>query len=100
MVTDEEKTKAQLLDEVRALRQQVADLHTVIATRKQAEEELIRLSSVVSTSTDSIVLTDLEGKIIEVNAATLELHGVGDKGDLIGKSAFDFIAPEDRERAF
>jgi PAS domain S-box-containing protein len=71
-----------------------------ITERKRAEEELIRLSAAVRMSRDSIVLTDVEGKIVEVNEATLEMYGAGKKGDLIGKSTFDLIAPEEREKLF
>jgi len=71
-----------------------------ITERKRAEEELVRLSNAVKMSTDSIVISDIEGKIIEVNEAALEMYGTDNKSDLIGKSSFDFIAPEDREKAF
>ncbi|HEV8715026.1 MAG TPA: PAS domain S-box protein, partial [Candidatus Binatia bacterium] len=49
---------------------------------------------------DSIVLTDIEGRMIEVNGATLAMYGTNDEEDLIGKSAFELIVPEDREKAF
>ena len=71
-----------------------------ITERKRAEENLLRLSSAVRTSVDSIVLTDIEGRMIEVNGATLAMYGTHDKADLIGKSAFELIVPEDREKAF
>src|SRR5262249_43572612 len=45
-----------------------------VSERKQAEEKLLRLSNAVQMSTDSIVLTDLEGKITEVNPATLRMY--------------------------
>ena len=70
-----------------------------ITERRKAEEALIRLSNAINMSTDSIVISNLEGKIIEVNEATLEMYGTKDKRDLIGKSSFDLISPEDRERA-
>jgi PAS domain S-box-containing protein len=70
-----------------------------ITERKRAEEELIRLSSVVKTSGDTIGIIDMEGKIIDVNEAALKMYGTDDKGDLIGKHMFHFIAPEQRERA-
>ena len=72
---------------------------TDITERKRAEEELIRLSNAVRMSTDSIVISDLEAKIVEVNEATLRMYGTDDKGDLIGKNSYDLIAPEDREKA-
>src|SRR3989442_4318103 len=95
----EEKTKMQLLQEVTALRQQVAALTTCALERRRTQEEFIHFSSAVQMSIDSIVLTDIEGKIIEANDATLAMHGTTDKGDLIGKSAFEQIAPEDQQRA-
>ncbi len=70
-----------------------------ITERKRAEEELIRLSSAVKMSADSIVIGDLDAKIIDVNEATLKMYGTIDKRDLIGKSSFDLIAPEEREKA-
>ncbi len=70
-----------------------------ITERKQAEEELIRLSNAVKMSTDIIVIGDLDAKIVDVNEAGLKMYGAKDRSDLIGKSSFDLIAPEDRERA-
>jgi PAS domain S-box-containing protein len=70
-----------------------------ITERKKAEEELVRLSNAVKMSTDSIVITDMDGKIVDVNEATLKMYGINNKNDLIGKNSFDLIAPEDRERA-
>jgi PAS domain S-box-containing protein len=71
-----------------------------LTERRRTEAELLRLSSAVRMSTDSIVLTNLQGTIIEVNDATLRMYGADEREDLIGKSAFDLIAPEDREKAY
>jgi len=72
-----------------------------IRERKRVEERLIRLSTAVEASIDSIVLCDIEGRITDVNEASLKMYGADDKEDLIGKSSFDLIiAPEDREEAF
>ena len=70
-----------------------------ITEHKRTKEALIRLASAIRMSIDSIILTDLEAKITEVNEATLKMYSTDDQGDLIGKSAFDLIAPEDREKA-
>jgi len=70
-----------------------------ITERKKAEGGLIRLSSAVRMSIDSIVISDLDAKIIDVNEATLKMYGTDDKRDLVGKNSFDLIAPEDREKA-
>ena len=68
---------------------------------KMVEErtrEIRKLSDAVKAATESIVISDLEWKITDVNEATLKMYGTDNKEDLIGKSLFDFIAPEDRER--
>jgi PAS domain S-box-containing protein len=70
-----------------------------ITEQKEAEEELVRLSNAVKMSTDSIVITDMEGKIVDVNEATVEMYGADDKSELIGMNSLDFIALEDREKA-
>ena len=72
---------------------------TNVTERKKVEEELVRLSTAVKMSPDSIVITDMDAKIIDLNEATLKMYGAEDKRDLIGKNSFDLIAPEDREKA-
>ncbi len=70
-----------------------------ITERKKMEEELLLLSDAVRMSTDSIVLTDLEGRVVEANEAALKIQGVTSKEELIGFSPSDYIAPEDRDKA-
>jgi len=69
-----------------------------ITERKRAEKELIRLSSAVRMSNDSIVISNLDGTILDVNEATLKMYDTDDKRDLIGKNSFDLIVPEEREK--
>ncbi len=69
-----------------------------ITERKRMEDELLRLSDAVKMSKDSIVISNLEGRIIEANEAALKMHGMENKADLVGKDALEMIAPEDRER--
>ena len=70
-----------------------------ITERKKMEQELLRLSDAVRMSTDSIVITDLEGNVVDVNEATLKIQGASNKSDLIGLKSSDFIAPEEQEKA-
>jgi PAS domain S-box-containing protein len=58
-----------------------------------------KLKSIFDASPDAITLTDLNGIIIECNQAALEINGCEKREDMIGKSAFEFIAEKDRERA-
>ena len=69
-----------------------------VTKRKQVERELIRLSDAVKMSSDSIVVGDLQGRIVNVNQAALEMCRAGDKRDLIGENSLDLIAPQDREQ--
>lgn len=55
--------------------------------------------SLIKASPDAVTVTDLEGRIIEVSKKALELHGVNRAEELLGKSAFELIAPEDHARA-
>ena len=70
-----------------------------ITERKKMEEKLIRLSDAFKMSTDSIIISDPEGKITDVNEATLKMYGTDDKTDLIGKNSLDIVAPEDKKKA-
>jgi PAS domain S-box-containing protein len=63
------------------------------------QEELVRLSTAVKMSTDCITILDMEGKIIDVNDAVLELFGVKDREVFIGKNYIDLMLPEERRRA-
>jgi len=72
---------------------------TDITERKRAEEELTRLSRAIKASTDSVVISDINAKIVNVNEAVLKMYGTHDKEDLIGKNTFDLIVPEEQEKA-
>jgi PAS domain S-box-containing protein len=98
-MTDTDKTKSQLVAELAALRQRVARLEAEAAEYKRSEHTLRRYASAVQMSSDSLVITDLAGQILEVNATTLSMYGSDDPADLVGQSAFALIAPEDGERA-
>jgi len=57
------------------------------------------LRDVFAASPEAIVVTDLNGKVIECNHKALELCGKRKKEDLVGKSCLEFIALKDRRRA-
>ena len=74
-----------------------------ITERKLAEqklrssEEMYR--TLVKASPNAVTVTDLEAKITYVSQRAVELHGFESAEELLGRCAFDFIAPEDHERA-
>ncbi len=74
-----------------------------ITERKRAEEALReseeKLRRVLDSSPNAITVTDLNGNIIECNQVTLDQHGYSSKDEVIGRSAFEFIAKKDHGRA-
>jgi PAS domain S-box-containing protein len=70
-----------------------------ITERKKAEKEIMRLVSAMRMSTDCIIISDIEGNIVDANDATLKLYGIEDKEELIGKSSFEFLLPGAEEKA-
>ena len=57
------------------------------------------LLSIFHASPNSVSITDLDGNIRIVNDRALRLFGHPDRSDVIGKSVFSWIAPEDHPRA-
>ena len=79
--------------------------HEMETKQKRTEEALReseeRYRSLVEASPDAITLTDLNANIIMANQQTALLHGFEDIEEMLSgeKNAFDFIAPQDRQRA-
>jgi PAS domain S-box-containing protein len=72
-----------------------------ITERKQGEQELResedRYRNLVEISPDAVIL-HLNSTIIYVNPAAVNLLGARNPEEIIGKSAFEFIQQDDRER--
>lgn len=66
-----------------------------ISARKKAEE---RLRAILASSPDAIIISDLNGNIVDFNEATVGLTGYSTI-EVAGKSSLEFIAKKDRERA-
>ena len=75
---------------------------TDITHHKRTHDELVRSEEryrrLIELSPDAIILSDTESKILMVNEQAVKLYG-GEEIDLIGRSAFEFIVPEDQDRA-
>lgn len=70
---------------------------------KMAEDALraseLRYRTLVETSPDAIIVSDLEGKVTAANKRAAEMNGAADPSQLMGADVYDFIVPEDRARA-
>jgi len=64
-------------------------------TLRQAEE---KLRVTIESIPQGVTVSDLNGKILQVNNAVLQLHGYS-RQELIGRNAFTLIAEEDRAQA-
>ena len=58
-----------------------------------------KLKSIFAASPDAIIVTDLNGRIVDCNQAALAIYGSSSKQELIRKSSTVFIAKKDRKRA-
>ncbi|MBI5396394.1 MAG: PAS domain S-box protein [Verrucomicrobia bacterium] len=72
-----------------------------ITPRKRAEEALAesehRYRALFTESREAMDVT-IGGRIEDVNAAWLKLHGYGDRTEVVGKDILDVLHPEDHEK--
>lgn len=103
----QDKTK-QLLDEIAALRAQLAELtassaHTA-AERARVEEALAyerdMLHTLMDNLPDTIYFKDTESRFVMVNKAQAKTLGIKDPAAAVGKSDFDFFVSEHARVAF
>ncbi len=85
--------------EIRIFKKKIKKLEKSEADRQWTDEETILLSNAVRMSRDSIVISDLEGKITYVNDATLKMYRIDDRETLIGRDSFELIIPDERDIA-
>jgi PAS domain S-box-containing protein len=78
-----------------ALAKYGARLKQVVAALRESQEKLRQMFESV---TDAISVIDLNGIITEVNQRTVEMHGFASRDELLGRSAFELVAPRDYER--
>ncbi len=78
-------------------------LEAEIVERKRIETALreseARYRTLIDMSPDSIVVCNLDGIITMGNRQSATLYGTSTPETLVGHNVFDFVAPEDRERA-
>ncbi len=67
-----------------------------ITERKQAQWERARLTAAIQHSPDFIGITDVDGNVLFLNRAGQKMVGLRDDADALSRTAFDFLAEEER----
>jgi PAS domain S-box-containing protein len=75
------------------------DITELKLTEKALRESEGKLRFMFESMGDGVVVTDLDGKVLEANRAALQMAGYDNKADIMGHSVFDFIAERDRAQA-
>lgn len=102
---DSEKTKEQLINKLFNLRKEITELEDIKTSQKQTEkklaksEELYRL--IAESTSDVITLHDfnLKATFTYVSPSIKNVAGY-ESEELLGKSPFDFIHPDDKKKLF
>jgi PAS domain S-box-containing protein/putative nucleotidyltransferase with HDIG domain len=85
------------------VRARTRELTAEISERTRVEEALRdseeRMRATFESMSEGLVITDLKGKITNINPATVHLHGFKQKDELIGKNASELIIDKDRAKA-
>jgi len=74
----------------------VSRLEACLAERDSIDEETGRYRNLIQTSPTPINIFDENGTTLWGNDAVVELLGLSSRSELIGRSIFDFIHPEDQ----
>ncbi|MGB8129062.1 MAG: PAS domain S-box protein [Candidatus Angelobacter sp.] len=66
--------------------------------RARAEESQARLRAIIETTPECVKLVAADGTLLDMNSVGLSLVGADCLNDVVGRSIYDVIAEEDRER--
>ncbi|HKB92096.1 MAG TPA: MASE1 domain-containing protein, partial [Opitutaceae bacterium] len=69
----------------------VSGTHQDITDRKQAEAEARRLLEIIEATTDFVLTTDPEGRILYANASLMALFGVAELSQLSGRRLIELV---------
>jgi PAS domain S-box-containing protein len=100
---DEDKTEGQLKKDPTTSQLQNNEIDNAKLKGKSAKsiflesEEVYKL--LLKTSPDAIAIHDLDDTVIEVSERWVEMWGFDNAKEIIGRSGFEFIAPESRKEA-
>lgn len=85
--------------EIRSVMGMVLKVAPDQATKRSLLEAEAIYQNLAELLPDAVLLTDKRGRFIYINPAGASLIGASHPGELIGRSVWDFVHPENRERA-
>lgn len=62
-----------------------------VATQRELQNSVQTVRAVFNAMTEGILVTDMMGRITDLNEAALRLYGYGSRDDLLGRSAMDLV---------
>jgi len=77
----------------------IRDITKLKRIEKTLEESEEIYKTMLKTSPDGVVVLNLDGIITEVSKRTIELFGFKSAKDLLGRSAYELVAPKGHEKA-
>jgi PAS domain S-box-containing protein len=91
-IDDRKQTQAEL---ERRVEERTADLTRANRELRRSEE---RYRSLLEACPDPVVMSDLKGRLLFASRRTWELMRIADTESLVGRSVFDHVIEQDRER--
>jgi len=100
---DGERTNNQLTSGLPEMRKRMVKLEAIEIEHGQREGKLReseeRLRTMFNSSSAATTVIDSNGSLIRCNRSALNMYGFSSEIEVSGKSSFELIAPEDRQRA-
>ncbi len=93
---DEDKTKEQLLDELAEIRECLQEAQEACKRHRQDAETLLSFKKALETMQLGVTITDLQGNIIYINPADLDMHGYSEE-ELKGKNISAIVPAKNRK---
>ncbi|MGB7735729.1 MAG: PAS domain S-box protein [Thermoguttaceae bacterium] len=90
----EERT-VKLAEASQQLRREIEERKAAEETLRESEE---KYKTLVETSPDVVIMTDLTGHVTFVSRRLLDLHGVDSADEFLGKTAGDYLVSEDHDK--
>jgi len=102
--SDMRKTKAELVEELKDLRRQVAGLQKDVEQFEEAQEaptqEELLLSALMESVPDYVYFKDRQSRFVRTTTSHAEAFGLSDPADVIGRTDFDFFTEEHARPAY